>query len=353
MTSLGDFFKSKAQLQKERLERDAFNEKWTAEVEPILKNVLERCDHSGERSSRKLDDYHLISLVFESYAYAKDVWRYCVTLASLHDAFDYPAKAPSVKYVLLLSNFSSQRALTLAPEDIYGKKKVRFTDSQKEKFLKMVRMDYGPGLDHGSRIGAVNSVFQADRDFQRFDELRGRVAELRLTLEKEELQAPLFFGVEKSRESISQLKAELQRLVQEIDKLKPTVNKAITSHRQNEHWWRSLRGVALEAALTMLLEEHGIEVRGTPASGDGGIDLIFKFQNRSYLVQCKGWADKVGVATVREMAGVLSRAGGDTKGVIVAPNGFTEGAIKFAVGSGIRIHEASSLVRFDTQSFVS
>jgi hypothetical protein len=353
MTSLMDFFKSKAQLQIERKEHDAFNEKWITEVEPILKNVLERCNHSGERSRCKLSEHHLINLVFESYAYGKDVWRYCVTLADLHDKFDYPAKAPPIKSVLLLSGFSSQCALTLAPEDIYGRKKVRFTDSQKEKFLKIVRMDYGPGLDHGSRTAAVNSVLQGDPDLQRFDELRGRVAEVRLMLEKEESQAPLFFGVEKSRKSIARLKAEVQLLVQEIDKLKPTVNKAITSYGHSEDWWRSLRGVALETALTRLLQDHGIEVKGTPTSGDGGIDLVFKFQNRSYLVQCKGWADKVGVATVREMAGVLSRAGSDTKGLIVAPNGFTEGAIKFAVGSDIRVYEASNLVRFETRSFIS
>lgn len=66
------------------------------------------------------------------------------------------------------------------------------------------------------------------------------------------------------------------------------------------------------------------------SSGDGGVDVELHSGGRRVLVQCKQWrAFKVGVATIREMLGVVvsQRASG---GIVVTSGRFTQEARRFA-----------------------
>ena len=101
-------------------------------------------------------------------------------------------------------------------------------------------------------------------------------------------------------------------------------------------WWRQLRGDGLEYQVKRLFQDLGFPASTTPSTGDGGIDVVVDFGNdATLLVQCKGWAGKVSVATVRELAGVVSnrrRMSSDHAyiGCIVAANGLTAPAEGFA-----------------------
>jgi restriction system protein len=65
-------------------------------------------------------------------------------------------------------------------------------------------------------------------------------------------------------------------------------------------------------------------------SGDGGVDIRLTGHGETVLVQCKQWkAWKVGVATVRELLGVMVSERAD-KGIVVTSGRFTQEARAFA-----------------------
>jgi restriction system protein len=79
-----------------------------------------------------------------------------------------------------------------------------------------------------------------------------------------------------------------------------------------------------------------IEERGGNGP-DGGVDLSLRLGSDLYLVQCKQWkAMRVGVATVRELYGVMA-AEHAVGGFVVASGDFTEDAQQFAEGRTIEI----------------
>ena len=86
-----------------------------------------------------------------------------------------------------------------------------------------------------------------------------------------------------------------------------------------------------------------------PASGagDGGVDLVLQRDDwlgpRRFLVQCKHWqAERVGVATVRELQGVVDveRA---TGGVCVTSGRYTSEAHAFAERAGVHLINGAEL----------
>jgi len=79
------------------------------------------------------------------------------------------------------------------------------------------------------------------------------------------------------------------------------------------------------------------------AGSDGGIDLILKQNNETYLVQCKQWKTyKVGVQPVREFYGVMASHGA-TGGYFITSGSFTEEAKDFANNVSIQTLDGQSL----------
>ena len=103
--------------------------------------------------------------------------------------------------------------------------------------------------------------------------------------------------------------------------------------------WREFEGLAAES-----FRKEGYRVVERGGDGpDGGVDLELHMGSDKYLVQCKQWkVSKVGVATVRELYGVMTaeRAVG---GFVVASGAFTDDAKEFAEGRSIRLVDARRL----------
>ncbi len=99
-----------------------------------------------------------------------------------------------------------------------------------------------------------------------------------------------------------------------------------------------------EALVGESFQRKGYAVTETGGGGaDGGIDLSLKKDGETFLVQCKQWkAFKVGVATVRELYGVMA-AEGATGGFVVTSGVFTDEARAFAVGRNIELMEGKAL----------
>lgn len=103
--------------------------------------------------------------------------------------------------------------------------------------------------------------------------------------------------------------------------------------------WREFEGLAAE---TFRQQGYRVVERGGDAP-DGGVDLELYRGADKYLVQCKQWKTmKVGVATVRELYGVMTaeRAVG---GYVVASGSFTEDAKAFAEGRSIQLVDTKKL----------
>jgi restriction system protein len=78
---------------------------------------------------------------------------------------------------------------------------------------------------------------------------------------------------------------------------------------------------------------------------DGGVDLELHAGADKYFVQCKQWkSQKVGVAVVRELYGVMA-AEGAVGGFVVASGNFTDDARRFAEGRAIELVATADLLR--------
>ncbi|MCS4294947.1 restriction system protein [Comamonas sp. BIGb0152] len=77
---------------------------------------------------------------------------------------------------------------------------------------------------------------------------------------------------------------------------------------------------------------------------DGGVDLVMIKGSEKFLVQCKQWkAQRVGVAIVRELYGVMA-ARGATGGFVVTSGRFSNDAQAFARGRNITLVDGPQLL---------
>ena len=108
---------------------------------------------------------------------------------------------------------------------------------------------------------------------------------------------------------------------------------------------RELSWQQLERLLAEAFRRQGYVVTETPPSNDGGVDLILDRRGERVLVQCKQWKVwKVGVKTVRELAGVVATQKA-TCGIVVTSGEYTRDARTFSEQSGIRLIDGSELVQ--------
>jgi restriction system protein len=130
---------------------------------------------------------------------------------------------------------------------------------------------------------------------------------------------------------------------------------AFKRHKRNALHARSASDGTREALESMTWREFeqvvgeyfrrkGFSVTETGGGGaDGGVDLIASQGKDQYYVQCKQWkARQVGVATVRELYGVMA-ANTVTGGYVVTSGVFTAEARRFAAGREIQLIEGKEL----------
>jgi restriction system protein len=87
---------------------------------------------------------------------------------------------------------------------------------------------------------------------------------------------------------------------------------------------------------------YRVEMKGL-GGADGGMDLLLRRQGKMYVVQCKHWKGRVGVAVVREMYGVMHAE--KLSGVfVVGLSGFTKEACRWASGKPIHLLDGQSLL---------
>jgi len=115
--------------------------------------------------------------------------------------------------------------------------------------------------------------------------------------------------------------------------------------------YSQMTGVEFEAYVQRLIQVRGWQVRTTPLTRDGGIDLIAKRRDDlgvevTLYVQCKNHLSPVGVEKIRELNGAMRQHPGSL-GVVVCPSGFTADAKAFAEERSIALWDRHTLFELE------
>jgi hypothetical protein len=103
-----------------------------------------------------------------------------------------------------------------------------------------------------------------------------------------------------------------------------------------------MSGAQFEIFVADLFRAMGHNARVLGGSGDQGVDVIVNYQGERVAVQCKNYSRAVGNKPVQEVyAG--SRFHGCKSAWVVAPAGFTKGAVELARRVGVTLYDAQAL----------
>ena len=121
--------------------------------------------------------------------------------------------------------------------------------------------------------------------------------------------------------------------------------KRLLDRQQNLESIRELPWRRFEELVAEAFRRDGYAViENVGAGADGGVDIRLRKGGESYLVQCKNWrTQRIGVATVREMFGVLV-AESAREVFVVCSGTFTADAVRFAKGKPINLVDGDALM---------
>jgi restriction system protein len=110
---------------------------------------------------------------------------------------------------------------------------------------------------------------------------------------------------------------------------------------------KSLDALALEQYTAELFQRMGYQISLTPKTGDHGVDVkMTSPRGEREVVQCKQWPSRnrglVGEPEVRDFYGTMM-AESAVLGYVVAPHGFTQEAMTWAIGKPIVLADANWL----------
>lgn len=125
-----------------------------------------------------------------------------------------------------------------------------------------------------------------------------------------------------------------------IDKLTTCID--VLEKRTKVAWWHELSPRQFELEVAEWFRRKGYEASATSYVGDGGVDILLKKDSETIFVQCKHYANPVGVAVMRELSGVV-HDGEASRGILVCLCAPSQGAKDFAIRNGIEIITAHDL----------
>jgi len=98
----------------------------------------------------------------------------------------------------------------------------------------------------------------------------------------------------------------------------------------------SMSGQEFEHFMADLFRAAGYKVDAVGGVGDQGVDLLLKKGRKPIAVQCKKYGKPVGNAAVSAVYAGAKHYGAK-QAWVVAPEGFTKGAIELAKSTGVRL----------------
>ena len=105
----------------------------------------------------------------------------------------------------------------------------------------------------------------------------------------------------------------------------------------------AMSGTDFETYIAKLLMQRGFtDVRGTPATGDQGADLIVKEGKRTIVIQTKRWDQPVANSAIQQVVAALSYYKG-TEAWVITNSRFTVSARALAVANNVRLIDGGAL----------
>lgn len=98
--------------------------------------------------------------------------------------------------------------------------------------------------------------------------------------------------------------SKIQEVRDAKQRLRQQTEQRLQEAIQDVRVWAALDGVSFERAVARIYRERGFNVEFTPRTNDQGVDLILKKNGIVSIVQCKAYANNVGVSAIRELVGV-------------------------------------------------
>jgi hypothetical protein len=352
---------------------------------------------STDLYGRSLDSVEAIDGFLSNYDNARGCYRYCQVLVEAYNDGTYPHRAPDVQVVSSLQDIAAKMFFKSAPEDAYGRQRLTLTDLQKTKIDKLVRARFGgsfePIIQKLNQGGSNSPLMKTAGDISatqvEIRELVGKFQRLQSQIghsaAKNLVPVFLLFGILglmigavvfsgrssssdmfglaflvaaggtllvylNSSEKVAALEKESGEIARRLVVLRGNHKEDSAkfeslrgTRQQGDLWWRSLKGIALENELYDVFQRLGFQVQKTPASRDGGIDLRVDLNDTAYLIQCKGWSDKVGVAPIRELIGAASGARESVVMIFVSTAGFSDDALFAARAVNMMCWDSSHL----------
>lgn len=120
-------------------------------------------------------------------------------------------------------------------------------------------------------------------------------------------------------------------------RIRDLAEKRFREAMKDVHAWAALDGIEFERAVARIYKDKGFEVEFTPRSNDQGVDLILKKNGKISIVQCKAHAKNIGVAAIRELAGVRASWPHAEEAILASLFDFSGAAKKFAKEHNIKL----------------
>jgi SNF2 family DNA or RNA helicase len=110
----------------------------------------------------------------------------------------------------------------------------------------------------------------------------------------------------------------------------------------------TMTGREFEEFIDELFRKLGYETELTPASRDGGVDVIARRDDvvgvtMTLYIQCKNHATPIGVEVVRAIAGVVPVDDAGGHAMVICPAGFSADAVSFAVKRDVQLVDSDRL----------
>ena len=115
--------------------------------------------------------------------------------------------------------------------------------------------------------------------------------------------------------------------------------------RTQAAFWDALTGRQFEHEVANLLTRVGYGAKLTPASGDGGVDVLLA---DGTIVQCKAHKSRCTPAVARELYGTLQHFKAP-RAILVSKSGFAKGVYDFAQGKPIILWNMNRLIEMQKQ----
>ncbi len=114
--------------------------------------------------------------------------------------------------------------------------------------------------------------------------------------------------------------------------------------RTKEQFWFSLDGYKFEHEVAHLFKQVGYQADVTRGSGDGGVDIYIRNDEKKAIVQCKAYKKPIGPSVVRDLYGVMQHLN-VVEAFLVTLNGVTIGAEQFIQEKNITVLDVRDLIR--------